>query len=764
MRINCSGRAGAKLCSTQCTTTACVHLIRPTMAALMRGRSAPAPSSSPWHGHRDGEIPMQQLGLGHERSSLPIIPSGRVADSEHLPQDLRKELENARADQQLTHGTKLFWEGFGEGEYDHMNARVCFANDHFVRFPGDKLHRLQVLQMKGAAMSIEGERIWIRSRPASACTRFCGFVLHLALQLIVYPACGIAFVGIAFPADTYNRSSSDTSVMWIIWAAALATVSLYWWVQYSHGQRDALVYAMCDGIPVAVQGSIAYGLVLSHQLENGQPRIAPVIYLLNSTLGYTMMGDGEMDHCVAESEIFYPAGVFLFIGLLRSWERAAFPHARNKLQEEANLLMHGYRWLQIHLAKKDGTGWRKTAWESVEAILREIDESAQQLDFVSKIKKHSATAASTTSIKDEQWSDRMRLRELELSFVENCHFEPFLDRSNENRAFEERFKSIASVKIKAAVDSLQQQEQEGLTGSERGVPGGGARESTAQMLLSVSQMTGARVDNYDNDVQDAKKDLAKHCLAQQPVVYAMLSLRIGSQGIGMRRWDTQGTDYPVDTLKDAVPPPASTFIRAADIVRMIVLRSKADHILLHRWSWWVVVVTSFLHAAGPVLRQLVVKAGPGECPIDFSKTSFSESQEMLLGGAALVAASVAALLSSQSLNAAKLMIAVAVACSSCAVVGLSGFGNQHALAFFVNYWLTFSLTIRLAKCFGDTYERYRRMRYFLQLCPWATMKAQHFLPTDGLLPTFELTSITNIVRSLCLCLCLCLTLSLSLSQ
>ena len=36
------------------------------------------------------------------------------------------------------------------------------------------------------------------------------------------------------------------------------------------------------------------------------------------------------------------------------------------------------------------------------------------------------------------------------------------------------------------------------------------------------------------------------------------------------------------------------------------------------------------------------------------------------------------------------------------------------------------------------------MRYFLQLCPWATMKGQHFLPTDRLLPTFELTSVTNI--------------------
>lgn len=78
------------------------------------------------------------------------------------------------------------------------------------------------------------------------------------------------------------------------------------------------------------------------------------------------------------------------------------------------------------------------------------------------------------------------------------------------------------------------------------------------------------------------------------------------------------------------------------------------------------------------------------------------------------------------------------------MVSVSDYDTQHLPAFCVNYWLTFSLAIRVAKCFEDCYERYRRMRYFLQLCPWATMKGQHFLPTDGLLPTFELTSITNI--------------------
>jgi len=191
---------------------------------------------------------------------------------------------------------------------------------------------------------------------------------------------------------------------------------------------------------------------------------------------------------------------------------------------------------------------------------------------------------------------------------------------------------------------------------------------------------------------------------------------------------------------------------------MIVLRSKADQIMLHRWSWWSVVIVSWLHAALPILRHLVEKPyeadtlDPRSCATDWAGRSSWHSKGTLVVLALVAFGSTigAGCMFYKKKTLAATSLGVMGIGSACfAVVFLTGFGTADDwsgdwIGFLVNYWLTFSITIRLAKCFEDCYEKYRRMRYFLQLVPWPTMKRKHIIPTDGLLPTFELISVTNI--------------------
>ena len=66
------------------------------------------------------------------------------------------------------------------------------------------------------------------------------------------------------------------------------------------------------------------------------------------------------------------------------------------------------------------------------------------------------------------------------------------------------------------------------------------------------------------------------------------------------------------------------------------------------------------------------------------------------------------------------------------------------ISFMVNYTLTQAITIRLANCYEDFYEKYSRLIYFLHMTPWPTMKALNRRNSHGLLPTFDLTTVDNI--------------------
>ena len=55
-----------------------------------------------------------------------------------------------------------------------------------------------------------------------------------------------------------------------------------------------------------------------------------------------------------------------------------------------------------------------------------------------------------------------------------------------------------------------------------------------------------------------------------------------------------------------------------------------------------------------------------------------------------------------------------------------------------------AITIRLAQCYEDYYEKYCRLVYFLQLTPWPTMKSQNIRQSWGLLPIFDLCTVANI--------------------
>ena len=79
-----------------------------------------------------------------------------------------------------------------------------------------------------------------------------------------------------------------------------------------------------------------------------------------------------------------------------------------------------------------------------------------------------------------------------------------------------------------------------------------------------------------------------------------------------------------------------------------------------------------------------------------------------------------------------------------AVISVFGDSPEHTLGFLLSYWMTFSLTVRMSKCFEDVYEKYRRMRYFLHMTPWSTLKRKYKVNSHGLLPEFGLATVTNI--------------------
>jgi len=302
-------------------------------------------------------------------------------------------------------------------------------------------------------------------------------------------------------------------------------------------------------------------------------------------------------------------------------------------------------------------------------------------------------------------------------------------------------------------------------------------------------------------------------------------------------------------------------LRAGDVVRMIILLSKADRVVIHRRCWWSVVLVSLIHALTPIMQLFrssclqtqsdgimctdsqyteisdkdmchkidgcqfrdsftpwlkldnwtaaypymdCTLASPGcySCwiqPADwlvlvflivallcFGLALFNEfrpEQETALhraaaaacvGTAFLITAGVGHVIQDrycshkqfwvivfvattvsaiafgviqefrQQSKLARISGAIALLTAAAAVfVLLQGVGI-HLASFCVNYWLTYSVTIRMSNCYEDVYERYRRMLYFLHTTPWPTLKRTRKVPHFGLLPEFGLASVNNI--------------------
>ena len=168
-------------------------------------------------------------------------------------------------------------------------------------------------------------------------------------------------------------------------------------------------------------------------------------------------------------------------------------------------------------------------------------------------------------------------------FIEGSQYEKFEDH-REN--FLTTFQAISPRKrTRKAITNLDPSAAPRTTMTQR---------ETTDRLLDLTQQSTLSTRRKE------EAELAAQHLITQPVVYAMVKLRVSS----IQLYDTRGVKKgPIDKTSARIAP----FMCASDIVRMLVLRSKADQIMLHRWSWWSVVIVSWAHAALPILRHLVEK-------------------------------------------------------------------------------------------------------------------------------------------------------------
>ena len=184
------------------------------------------------------------------------------------------------------------------------------------------------------------------------------------------------------------------------------------------------------------------------------------------------------------------------------------------------------------------------------------------------------------------------------------------------------------------------------------------------------------------------------------------------------------------------------FLKASDIVRMIVLLSKADKLRIQTPAWRLVALISFCHAAFPIVQSVLRRETHEVHPIDRT-TELNVGYFCLIGGAALGFFSIVF----WKKLSARVSVIVGWAAVSLGIVfffwwvGLT----LHSVSFLVNFLLTFHITIRLSKCYEDYYERYQRVLYLLHLTPWPTMKPSHRVKSFGLLPTFDLASTANMI-------------------
>ena len=199
----------------------------------------------------------------------------------------------------------------------------------------------------------------------------------------------------------------------------------------------------------------------------------------------------------------------------------------------------------------------------------------------------------------------------------------------------------------------------------------------------------------------------------------------------------------------AVKIDGGQYLKASAVVRMIILLSKTDQIVRHKKWWYFVFVLSLIHAAVPLLHSRLYKPlYNGYFAMEWDHTNDNEVVlvfAVIAFGSLMVGGFVKRGYISTSLGTVGLIAAiVAVVCDL--VLGDQNWGErikvnstladlslfpkttqtkiEHAaiiehlarvLSFLVNYTLTFSITIRLAKCYEDYYEKYQRMKYLLHL-------------------------------------------------
>jgi hypothetical protein len=361
----------------------------------------------------------------------------------------------------------------------------------------------------------------------------------------------------------------------------------------------------------ALQGAAVFGLAFRfyfgaaiYAVRQGVPWLTAIL----SFFGFDIISFGSNDATSASSEVLYPVLVYVFLAVLRSYEKAS-GERENLLHEKDDLALEACTTLNTQLfntgdgkgamnklIKKVSTciccGCRKSASGKGCCIRRArrlhllrlqkiamVDDATYSLDLTrarldaetqphrsSEQKQHRGSEQ-----KQKESTDWLRLQELECTLLEKFSWAPF-DETRSNK-YDKSMRSIGTRKAFVAgrkkymhKENLQQ------------------RESNVQ--------------------QEKDRARARVAASGQAVIVA----------IQRHRWqrvkcvDECGNDLQgnFDELLSKTNQQSKNdqFLRASDLVRLIVLMSKADQIALHRIAWWVVVFTSLFHATLPVLWSM----------------------------------------------------------------------------------------------------------------------------------------------------------------
>jgi hypothetical protein len=486
-----------------------------------------------------------------------------------------------------------------------------------------------------------------------------------------------------------------------------------------------------DCIILTVQGVLVYALLMlrlnvddsweltREELVGGRPRGT----------------DNRIE--VVLSEAFYPVGAFLFVALLRAHEEASFPthKASKKLLEnnQMRLWLRLLNWLHSKCSCMDG---RCCAWAGVRAnnVVVELREDSG-LNFHGPHKENhqrrfhelshtfiedfwmenfAEEAPSSASQRFEKhiqpiaWREKRMVRTMSLdidqriyrevnwqrakslvqSVTKGAHLVPAEESALLHPADGQLFR-VELIGSSAACEAAEKVVLAEVTKAEQEVFRQGGRPNSPSRSASRSSCTDSQEARQWND-------------ASQPIGKRIINLRSamvrvdGSASYKNRKW-LGGVDVD-DPLNDG---DRHVYLPAHFVAEMIVHLSVKDGLLLRRRGWWIVFVVSLTHAAIPFVWRLTLAR---------LFTAEEHCQEKMID-----------MISLHTLS-----------------------GWVHIVSAIVNYSLTFEIVMRIFKCYEDYYIRYRRMKYLLHMVPWSTMRQSDRVETFGLLPTFNLSSVTNV--------------------